>query len=415
MAKISGNISDNARLIIVKEADWTVESNTTETGGAFEIDNLTSGKKTIISRSAIGECEGYGNVTAIEPAAPDPILHTARFFGSDDDGYLVGWASSFSSARSLSTAGEINTNYDHWNEAIRASKTGFGGVYEYMVARSFFEFNLSGFSLTGRTLQDVKLEIRSDGNAADSAVVIQESNHSTPLAMEDFDAFTGSAIAGPVTWALFEADDATKKKNTFTFNSTGKNYVSGKVGTGVAKFCARENHHDYDGNNTTTENRNGVCFNEYGPDLDWTANKYINFSPMLVLEYMKIPVWTSYFNQDYWEPFDENSDNATWNGTGWAAGRWGSLDIQVKTGTTWHSNYKPLKIKITFTGTSSFELYFYSNTHWSFMLVDMNGNGPIITSGQELEIDWHYPNDHIFEIYVDDPNVVITNIEFLER
>ena len=67
MAKISGNISADARLIIVKESDWTVESNTTETGGAFEVNGLTSGAKTVISRAASGECAGYGGVGPIVP------------------------------------------------------------------------------------------------------------------------------------------------------------------------------------------------------------------------------------------------------------------------------------------------------------------------------------------------------------
>jgi hypothetical protein len=65
MAKISGDISSNARLIIVKESDWTVESNTTETGGAFEVTGLASGVKTVISRAASGECAGFGNVNTV--------------------------------------------------------------------------------------------------------------------------------------------------------------------------------------------------------------------------------------------------------------------------------------------------------------------------------------------------------------
>jgi hypothetical protein len=65
MAKISGHISNNARLIIVNESDWTVESNTTETGGTFEVTGLASGKKTVISRAASGEGVGFGNVDAV--------------------------------------------------------------------------------------------------------------------------------------------------------------------------------------------------------------------------------------------------------------------------------------------------------------------------------------------------------------
>ena len=65
MAKISGNISADARLIVVKETDWVVESNTNKTAGAFEITGLDSGKKTVIARATSGECAGYGDVTPV--------------------------------------------------------------------------------------------------------------------------------------------------------------------------------------------------------------------------------------------------------------------------------------------------------------------------------------------------------------
>jgi hypothetical protein len=69
MANISGNLSDNARLIIVNESDWSVESNTEESSGSFEITGLSAGDKTIISRATTGECLGFGNVT---PTIPNP-------------------------------------------------------------------------------------------------------------------------------------------------------------------------------------------------------------------------------------------------------------------------------------------------------------------------------------------------------
>lgn len=65
MAKISGNLSADARVIIVKESDWTVESNTVKSSGNFEVTGLDSGAKTIISRTADGECIGFGNVQTV--------------------------------------------------------------------------------------------------------------------------------------------------------------------------------------------------------------------------------------------------------------------------------------------------------------------------------------------------------------
>jgi hypothetical protein len=66
MAKISGILSNAARVIIIKESDWSVESNTNKASGAFEVNSLSLGAKTVISRSVQGECLGFGNVTAVE-------------------------------------------------------------------------------------------------------------------------------------------------------------------------------------------------------------------------------------------------------------------------------------------------------------------------------------------------------------
>lgn len=68
MASISGNLSDSAHIIIVDESTWTVESGTNKSAGNFSISDLSSGNKTIIARTSIGECLGYGNVMAVEPS-----------------------------------------------------------------------------------------------------------------------------------------------------------------------------------------------------------------------------------------------------------------------------------------------------------------------------------------------------------
>lgn len=65
--KISGTKSETARIITVKESDWSVEDNTVVSGsGAYEVTGLASGAKTVLARSAEGEMLGYGSVTPIE-------------------------------------------------------------------------------------------------------------------------------------------------------------------------------------------------------------------------------------------------------------------------------------------------------------------------------------------------------------
>jgi len=69
--KISGSKSETARVIILKESDWSIESNTVVAGsGAYEIDSLETGSKLIVAESGDGELLGYGNVTPIEYAEP---------------------------------------------------------------------------------------------------------------------------------------------------------------------------------------------------------------------------------------------------------------------------------------------------------------------------------------------------------
>ena len=41
--KISGTLSDAARIIVLKESDWSIESNTEESGASYEVDSLVSG------------------------------------------------------------------------------------------------------------------------------------------------------------------------------------------------------------------------------------------------------------------------------------------------------------------------------------------------------------------------------------
>jgi len=62
--KISGNLSDASKIIIVKESDWSIERIVDEGSGDYTIDLLSSGNKTIISRKSDGEALSFGNVEA---------------------------------------------------------------------------------------------------------------------------------------------------------------------------------------------------------------------------------------------------------------------------------------------------------------------------------------------------------------
>jgi len=63
--KISGTLNNSARILIIKESDWSVESNTQESIGSYEVTALASGIKLITARKSDGEITAYGNVSAI--------------------------------------------------------------------------------------------------------------------------------------------------------------------------------------------------------------------------------------------------------------------------------------------------------------------------------------------------------------
>jgi len=64
--KVSGSLSEDARIIVIDESDWSVESNTNETAGSYSIETLDIGKKTVLARKSSGEGTMYGNVDAIK-------------------------------------------------------------------------------------------------------------------------------------------------------------------------------------------------------------------------------------------------------------------------------------------------------------------------------------------------------------
>ena len=92
--KISGIKSETARIIIFKESDWSIESNTIISGsGSYEIDSLVSGTKLCLARTENGWVEGFGNVSAEEYIPPGPrTLDNPNAYGtptSDFFGYSV--------------------------------------------------------------------------------------------------------------------------------------------------------------------------------------------------------------------------------------------------------------------------------------------------------------------------------------
>lgn len=69
--KISGTKTETARVIVLKESDWSIESNTVVSGsGVYSIEDLETGSKLAFSRATDGEIIGYGAVNGIYYTIP---------------------------------------------------------------------------------------------------------------------------------------------------------------------------------------------------------------------------------------------------------------------------------------------------------------------------------------------------------
>lgn len=62
--KISGNLGDDAKVIVVKESDWSVDTTSDEVAGNYEI-SVSSGEKLITARKSSGHSVSYGNISPI--------------------------------------------------------------------------------------------------------------------------------------------------------------------------------------------------------------------------------------------------------------------------------------------------------------------------------------------------------------
>lgn len=74
----SGHTSRPAKFIVINEDDWTIEKVANIEPGSYEIDSLTFGNKTVITKSIYGKSMGYGKVvplaTYCDEATESPVF-----------------------------------------------------------------------------------------------------------------------------------------------------------------------------------------------------------------------------------------------------------------------------------------------------------------------------------------------------
>lgn len=119
-------------------------------------------------------------------------------------------------------------------------------------------------------------------------------------------------------------------------------------------------------------------------------------------------VWTSHHDDSDWKKVYWHFD---WNGTAWVKTGGlglGNAYIQVEDAATWQDDYRPTKVKVSYSGAAA---EFWIQGTGQYMLGSV-GTYVALTSGQEADLNDY--DDDIYRFGIKDPtaDVTITNIEF---
>jgi hypothetical protein len=119
--KVGGSVigDSDARILIINEADWSVEKNVLASGIGVYDETVTSGSKTIISRDDQGKIEGFGSVV--------PVSYSVSGWESKfDNNYWEGWYGDAGDTKWLGAAWEsAEWYYEIHLKAIGSWATGY--------------------------------------------------------------------------------------------------------------------------------------------------------------------------------------------------------------------------------------------------------------------------------------------------
>jgi len=160
--KISGMVDDNARIIIVNENSWDIESNTSVSGVSYEIGLLADSKKLVLARKDGGEVFVYGNVTAIEYTAATDGYYP--FNNITDGGTSFSWSKQIDkfnfSSETASTISDETSSYKT-ADCFSSTEKGYhvGGYYDGSRYRDVESLNFSNDAVS--TVSDDLAEAKS--------------------------------------------------------------------------------------------------------------------------------------------------------------------------------------------------------------------------------------------------------------
>lgn len=82
---ISGTVTDNSRLFVINQSDWTLELTKDLTPGLYT-ETVTSGLKLVAARKTDGQIIAYGNV---EPTSSGISTSTEQWFETTNMAYWI--------------------------------------------------------------------------------------------------------------------------------------------------------------------------------------------------------------------------------------------------------------------------------------------------------------------------------------
>lgn len=108
--KISGSTTENSTIVVINEANWSIETTSSGVLGSFELSGLVNGKKIILARNQLGRLSAVGDVDPIAElitnyATLNPADKHAGITLSENDtlGTRVGTANEFEVVRATNS------------------------------------------------------------------------------------------------------------------------------------------------------------------------------------------------------------------------------------------------------------------------------------------------------------------------
>jgi hypothetical protein len=160
---ISGNLSEEARLLILNEVDMVIEHNAT-TSGSYEISGLSDGPKVVLSRASSGETFGYASVSGI---AEDTITGDDFSTGIDD------WTTEVSDSDATVSWYQSNSLNINVNTGSSAIEDDWGRATWNYAVRGDWDVEVNYQLLSGSgSPYNMHFRMMVDGTSADQVVIM---------------------------------------------------------------------------------------------------------------------------------------------------------------------------------------------------------------------------------------------------